>query len=161
MDNFLMAQTAYVAAMQTVAQVDTVVTCAINHIILTQLRMKKGIKKFGEAGVRSIYKEMKQFHDRGVAKPLSPHEVTDEVKRKALAYLMFLKMKTSGEIKARGCANGRHGESTRQRKKLPLLRQLLNQYSSRAQWLQKRRGTSPPCIYQGYFYRRRQVTKHL
>ena len=40
-------------------------------------------------------------------KPLSPHEVTDKAKRKTLAYLMFLKVKTSGEIKARGCANGR------------------------------------------------------
>ena len=73
MDKFLMEQTAYVVAMQTVAQVDTAVVCAINHIILTQLGMKKGIKTFGEAGVRSMYKGMKQFHDRELVKPLSPH----------------------------------------------------------------------------------------
>ena len=55
MENFLMAQTTYVKAVKTIAEVDTAVMCAINHIILTQLGMKKGIKTFGEAGVRSIY----------------------------------------------------------------------------------------------------------
>ena len=65
------------------------------------------MKTFGEAGVRSIYKEMKQFHYREVVKPLKPSQVTKEIKAKALAYLMFLKMKTNGEIKARGCADGR------------------------------------------------------
>ena len=50
---------------------------------------------------------MKQFHDREVVRPLKPSQITKEIKNKALAYLMFLKMKTSGEIKARGCADGR------------------------------------------------------
>ena len=107
MDNFLMAQTAYISSMQTIAQVDEAVVCAINHVVLTQMGMKKGIKVFGEAGVRSIFKEMKQFHDREVVRPLKPSQITNEVKRKALAYLMFLKMKSNGEIKARGCADGR------------------------------------------------------
>ena len=40
-------------------------------------------------------------------KPLKPSQIKKEIKNKALAYLMFLKMKTSGEIKARGCADGR------------------------------------------------------
>ena len=102
-----MAQTTYVEAMKTVAEVDTAVMCAINHIILTQIGIKKGIKTFGEAGVRSIYKEMKQFHDREVVRPLKPSQITKEIKNRALAYLMFLKMKTSGEIKARGCTDGR------------------------------------------------------
>ena len=39
-------------------------------------------------------------------KPIKLKDVTVEVKHKALAYLMFLKMKSSGEIKARGCADG-------------------------------------------------------
>ena len=59
MYNFLMVQTTYVASMRTVAKIDTVIPCAINHVILTQLGMKKGIKKIGEAGVHSFYKEMK------------------------------------------------------------------------------------------------------
>ena len=41
-----MAQTTYVEAMKTVAEVDTAVMCAINHIILTQLGMKKRDKDF-------------------------------------------------------------------------------------------------------------------
>ena len=41
-----MAQTTYVEAMKTIAEVDTAVMCAINHIILTQLGMKKRDKDF-------------------------------------------------------------------------------------------------------------------
>ena len=84
-----MAQTTYIASMETVARVDKAVSSAINHIVLTQLGMKKGVKVFGEAGVRSIYKEMKQFHDREVVKPIKPEDITPEVKHKALVYLMF------------------------------------------------------------------------
>ena len=68
--------------------------------------MKKGIKIFGEAEVRSIYKEMKHCHDREVVRPLKLCDVTYEIKRKALAYRMFLKMKINWEIKAQGCADG-------------------------------------------------------
>ena len=92
--------------MKTSAQVNEAVGCDINHILLTQLIMKKGIKFFGEAGVRSIHKEMKQVHGREVVNPLKPQDITHEVTRKALTYLMFLKMKSDGEIKARGCADG-------------------------------------------------------
>ena len=49
--------------------------------------MKKGIKIFGKVGVRSIYKKMKQLYDRAVVKPLNHKDVTNEVKRKALANL--------------------------------------------------------------------------
>ena len=34
-------------------------------------------------------------------------EVTGEVEKKALNYLLFLKQKRCGKIKSRGCANGR------------------------------------------------------
>ena len=101
MDNYLMAQTSYVESMQTITEVDGVIDHAIHHIVLTQLGMKAGIRAFGEAGVRSILKEMKQFHDREVVRPLLPSEVTPDIKRRALGYLVFLKMKTTGEIKAR------------------------------------------------------------
>ena len=42
-----------------------------------------------------------------VVKPLNPSEITHEIKRNTIGYLMFLKMKTAGEIKSRGCADGR------------------------------------------------------
>ena len=41
--------------------------------------MKKGVKIWGENGVMSIYKEMKQFHDRNVVNPLLPSEITDTI----------------------------------------------------------------------------------
>ena len=69
--------------------------------------MKAGIKIFGQAGVESIYKEMRQFHDREVVKLLRPCDVTYDIKRRALGYLIFLRMKSNGEIKARECADGR------------------------------------------------------
>ena len=80
---------------------------AVEHLILTQMGMNAGIKAFGQPGVGAIVKEMKQFHDREVVKPLHPSEVTTDIKRRALGYIMFLKQKRSGEIKGRGCADGR------------------------------------------------------
>ena len=62
---------------------------------------------FGKRGVASIYKEMKQFDDRNVVRPLERSKISRDVRKKALGYLMFLKEKRSGEIKARGCADGR------------------------------------------------------
>ena len=38
---------------------------------------------------------------------LKPEDITPEVKNKALGYLMFLKQKRNGDIKGRGCADGR------------------------------------------------------
>ena len=56
---------------------------------------KKVDENFDEEGVRSIFKEMKQFYDREVVKPLKPRDITHNVKYRALVYLMFLKMKIS------------------------------------------------------------------
>ena len=50
---------------------------------------------------------MKKNHDRGVVKPLLPHQITQEIKMKALGYLMFKKKKRNGVIKGRGCVDGR------------------------------------------------------
>ena len=69
--------------------------------------MRKGIKMWGEKGVNAIIKKMKQFRDRNVVNPLKPKDITAEIKKKALGYLMFLKQKRNGAIKGRGCADGR------------------------------------------------------
>ena len=50
---------------------------------------------------------MNQFHYREIFKPLKPCKVTCAFKRKAMVYLMFLKMKLNREIKARGYTYGR------------------------------------------------------
>ena len=55
----------------------------------------------------AVFKEMKQFHNREVVKTILPPDITLDIKRNALGYLMFLKMKKSGEVKGRGCADRR------------------------------------------------------
>ena len=79
----------------------------VHEILLSQWGMKQGLKIFGERGVAAVTKELQQLHDRKVIKPMKAHELTDEQRRKALAYLMFLKEKRDGSIKGRGCADGR------------------------------------------------------
>ena len=80
---------------------------AADHLLFTQLCMNAGIKAFGQKGVDAVVKEMKQFHDREVVKPILPNDVTADIRKRALGYLMFLKRKRSGDIKGRGCADGR------------------------------------------------------
>ena len=63
---------------------------------MTQMStMKKGIKEFGDAGVEAVLE------------PQSAEEMTRDEKHAALNYLMFLKKKRSGQIKGRGCSDGR------------------------------------------------------
>ena len=79
----------------------------LEHTVMTQMNMKKGIKEFGDAGVDAVLSELKQLHDRKVLEPRIANELTREEKRAALHYLMFLKKKRNGRIKGRGCADGR------------------------------------------------------
>jgi hypothetical protein len=79
----------------------------LEHIALTQYYLKRGLETFGKTGVEAVRKELQQLHDRDVLCPVKANEITYEEKRHALPYLMFLKQKRSGEIKGRGCANGR------------------------------------------------------
>ena len=60
----------YVNSVNTYNEINTSITSAIHHLVLTQLGMKAGIKLWGEDGVRAIVKEMKQFNDRKVVKPM-------------------------------------------------------------------------------------------
>jgi hypothetical protein len=43
----------------------------------------------------------------GAVKMLKPSEINKNIRYEALNYLMFLKRKRCGKIKARGCADGR------------------------------------------------------
>ena len=69
-----------------------------------QVPIRRGLKLFGSQGMKAVKAELQQLHDLNVmaAKPL-----TTAQKREALGYLMFLKRKRSGKIKARGCVDGR------------------------------------------------------
>ena len=62
----------------------------------------------GGKGVDTIIKEMKQFHDRKVLKPILSNEMMySKIKATALGCFTFLKKKRNGIIKGRGCADDR------------------------------------------------------
>ena len=69
--------------------------------------MSKVIKAFGEPGVVSVLKELKQLHDRMFMDPKNLDEITKCQKKLALQYLIFLKQKRCGKINGRRCVDGR------------------------------------------------------
>ena len=71
-----------------------------------QMSMNKGLKVFGQDGIELLFVEMKQLHNCVTMKPKHSKDLTSEQHQEALAYLMFLKRKRCGKIKARGCADG-------------------------------------------------------
>ena len=72
-----------------------------------QMSAKKGLRLFGQRGIDALTKELKQLLYRNVMHPVDARSLTKEQKHGALRYLMFLKEKRSGEVKGRGCADGR------------------------------------------------------
>ena len=76
--------------------------------ILTQYHMSKGLKVFGEPGLAAFLKELKKLHNRMVTDPKNADDMTKCQKKAALQYLMFLKQKICGNIKGRGCVDGRN-----------------------------------------------------
>lgn len=72
-----------------------------------QMTAKKGLKRFKEAGAKAIMDELEQIVYRRVMHGKHAHDLSREDKRAALRYLMFLKQKRCGKIKARGCADRR------------------------------------------------------
>jgi Reverse transcriptase (RNA-dependent DNA polymerase) len=75
--------------------------------IFSQYSMKAGLKLFGDSGKDAVRKELQQLHDRAVMKPVHRSELSRQQRFRALSYLMFLKKKSNGTIKGRGCADGR------------------------------------------------------
>jgi Reverse transcriptase (RNA-dependent DNA polymerase) len=84
----------------------------LEHTVMTQYSVKKGLKVFGEAGVEAVLLELQQLHDRKVIRPVLPSSLSYQAKKASLAYLMFLKEKRTGQIKGRGCADGRPQRET-------------------------------------------------
>ena len=72
-----------------------------------QYRFHKGIKEFGNYGRESTKKELYDNLLRMDAITMvKPGDVEKDLCLKALTYLMFLRQKRAGKIKARGCADG-------------------------------------------------------
>ena len=79
----------------------------LESMVMTQYNADAGVKLFKDRGVEAILIEMTQLHRRQVGEPRHRDTLTEEQRRRALHYLMFLKEKRCGKIKGRGCANGK------------------------------------------------------
>jgi len=77
------------------------------HVMMTQLNIKEGIRQFGERGNAALLKELNQLHEQQALMPKKKEDMSYEERKKALRYLMFIKEKRDGTIKARGCSDGR------------------------------------------------------
>jgi hypothetical protein len=73
-----------------------------------QYGFNKGLKEFGSLGYEATVKELDDnLLGMGAVQMLKPSEVGNTIRYEALNYLMFLKRKRCGTVKARGCADGR------------------------------------------------------
>jgi hypothetical protein len=76
-------------------------------MIMMQVSLKQGYKLFGEERAsEGALKEVKQLHDLNVFFPRDPKSLSKEERIKALSSLIFLKEKSSGQVKGRACING-------------------------------------------------------
>ena len=76
--------------------------------VTPQYGFRKGLTLFGNKGYQADNHELKvNLLGRGCIDMLSWKDLTWDIRKQALGYLMFLKQKRSGKMKGRGCANGR------------------------------------------------------
>ena len=78
----------------------------IMGMLFAQFSLRRGIKEFGERAEQGAIKEMKQMHDMDAFIPRHFESLTKEERMRALSTLIFLKEKSSGDIKGRTCVNG-------------------------------------------------------
>jgi hypothetical protein len=78
-----------------------------NELCLTQYNLKKGLELFGHNGIMAVETKLRQLHDRDVIAPVKHNNLSENDRKNALPYLMFLKQKQTAQIKGRGCADGR------------------------------------------------------
>jgi hypothetical protein len=90
---------------------------AVLGFLLTQVSMRKELKLFGDKGREAVETELQQLHERQVMQPVAAESLTEEQRRWALAYLMFLKQKRCGKVKGRGAPTGGNNVCTRPRKR--------------------------------------------
>lgn len=76
-------------------------------LVSAQMNLKQGLKMFGQRGENAVGGELRQVHEMKGFQPIHHTTLSDIDKKRALQYLMYLKEKRDGSIKARGCADGR------------------------------------------------------
>ena len=86
-----------------------------------QISMNRGLEVFGDAGSQAVHKEMKQLHDQKVLIPVKPAKLSCGSIIGGFKYLMFLKMKRDGSIKAAVAPTAGSNVATRINKRADLL----------------------------------------
>jgi hypothetical protein len=84
-----------------------VLTCPKDTLSLNQMSLKKGLEAFGERAEVAVKKEFTQFHTQDVLRPKYAAALSFIEKQEAMRLIMTIKEKKSGDIKGRGCADGR------------------------------------------------------
>jgi hypothetical protein len=62
-----------------------------NELCLTQYNLKKGLELFGHNGIMAVETELRQLHDRDVIASVKHKNISENDRKNALPYLMFLK----------------------------------------------------------------------
>jgi hypothetical protein len=71
----------------------------MESVLMAQYNMKQGIKQFGEKGMEALITELRQLDLKRVLEPMNATALSDEEKRMALDYLMFLTEKVMVGLK--------------------------------------------------------------
>ena len=82
-------------------------TKQVFNFLTDQMSTKAGLKEFGEKGAALIMEELEQLLYRMVIVGRKASDLTSSQRKATLQYLMFLKEKHCGKVKARGSADGR------------------------------------------------------
>ena len=77
------------------------------HGLMTQHMLHKGLKMFGEKGVKAIGKEVGQLHDWTCFRPMSIKSMNANKRRRAQVALAHLGEKGNNEVKGRVVFNGK------------------------------------------------------
>jgi hypothetical protein len=101
---WVLAQSSYIHVLSTISSYSNIEASKSTP----QYGFNRGLKEFGALGYEATVKELDDnLLGMGAVKMLQPSEINKNIQYEALHYLMFLKRKRCGKIKARGCADGR------------------------------------------------------
>jgi hypothetical protein len=99
-----LAHTAYACVLNTIASYSNIEASKSTP----QYGFNRGLKEFGDLAYQATVKELDDnLLGMGAVKMLKPSEINKTIRYEALNYLMFIKRKRCGKVKARGCADGR------------------------------------------------------
>ena len=70
------------------------------------LRVRSGLKRFGDRGEKYVSKELNQLHNIHTYYPVDPKNLTKKQSMDALNSIMFLIEKRNGVVKALVCSDG-------------------------------------------------------